>query len=119
MTRQPDNTCVIFLPWTLSYYNERVARTIGGWPAGIRARFLRLAETMLTHGPNLGMPHTRAMGDGLFEVRASGSEGIGRAFYVTAARRRIVVVHAFIKRTQETPQHELAIARARSKEVRT
>ena len=119
MSRQGDNTCVIFIPWTLSYYNERVARTIGGWPAGIRARFLRLVETMTTYGPNRGMPHTRAMGEGLFEVRASGSEGIGRAFYVTVARRRIVVVHAFIKKTEQTPQHELAIARARSREVAT
>ena len=107
------------MPWTLSYYNERVARTIGSWPAGIRARFFELAKKMLTYGPNLGMPHTRAMGGGLFEVRASGSEGIGRALYVTVARRRIVVVHAFIKKTEQTPQHELAIARARSKEIRT
>ena len=49
------------------------------WPVGIRASFLRIVELMATHGPDIGMPHTRAMGAGLFEVRAKGREGIGRA----------------------------------------
>jgi hypothetical protein len=35
---------------------------------GFVARFIRYAERMERYGPNLGMPHTRAMGDGLFEL---------------------------------------------------
>lgn len=50
------------------------------------------------HGPNIGMPHTRAMGGGLFEVRAKGSEGIGRAFYCTVVAQRIVILHAIVKK---------------------
>jgi hypothetical protein len=34
-------------------------------------------------GPNLGMPYTRPMGDGLFEIRAKGKEGIGRSLLCT------------------------------------
>jgi phage-related protein len=64
------------------------------------------------------MPHSRAMGDGLFEVRPRGREGIGRALYCFAVGKRIVVLHAFIKKTQQTPEKELRLARKRMKEVR-
>ena len=55
---------------------------------------------------------------GLFELRCKGKEGIGRAFYCTMVGREIVVLHSFIKKTQETPDKELALARRRLKEVR-
>ena len=65
--------------WTLAYYNAKVAAQVDAWPDGILASFSRIASMMLEHGPDIGMPHTRAMGAGLFEVRAKGREGIGRA----------------------------------------
>jgi phage-related protein len=72
---------------------------------------------MELYGPNLGMPHTRAMGDGLYEIRAKAEEGIGRAFYCTLVGRRIVILHGFIKKTDKTPMRELETARNRMKEV--
>jgi phage-related protein len=57
------------------------------------------------------------MGKGLFELRCKGPEGIGRTFYCTMVNREIVVLHSFIKKTQETPDRELTIARQRLKEV--
>jgi hypothetical protein len=44
---------------------------------------------MQVFGPHLGMPFTRPMGEGLFEVRAKGREGIGRALFCTAAGQRL------------------------------
>ena len=84
-----------------------------------RASFLRIAQTMAVHGPDLGMPHTRAIGAGLFEVRAKGREGIGRAFYCTVTGQRILILHAFIKKSEQTPARELEAARARLREVKT
>lgn len=104
--------------WTLDYYSAKVARTIEAWPDGIRASFLRIAETMLEYGPDLGLPHTRALGGGLFEVRAKGREGIGRALYCTVVGGRIVILHAFIKKTTQAPARELDTARRRLREVR-
>ena len=63
------------------------------------------------------MPYTRAMGDGLFEIRAKGQEGIGRALFCTVVGKRIVILHGFIK-TEQTPQRALDTARRRMKEVR-
>jgi phage-related protein len=63
------------------------------------------------------MPHSRAFGDGLFELRPRGRTGIGRAFYCFLQGKRVVVLHAFIKKSQQTPDNELKMARKRLKEV--
>ena len=86
-------------------------------PAGFVARFLRYAERMELYGPDLGMPHTRAMGEGLFELRLKVAEGIVRVFYCMLVGRRIVMLHQFIKKSEKTPRKELEIARTRMKEV--
>lgn len=103
--------------YSIEFYNSVVLAEIAGWPAGINASFTRIAEQMVESGPNLGLPYTRPFGDGLFEIRAKGEEGIGRAFFCTLIGRRIVILHGFIKKTQQTPPKELKMARKRLKEV--
>jgi phage-related protein len=73
---------------------------------------------MEVYGPDLGMPNTRAMGGGLFELRLKATEGIARVFYCTTAGKRIMVLHQFTKKTKKTPPKELALARRRMKEVK-
>lgn len=87
-------------------------------PAGIQARYIHCTKRMLIHGPNLGMPHSKAMGDGLFELRMKAPEGIGRVFYCAVVGETIVMLHTFLKKTRKTPVRELAVARKRMKEVR-
>ena len=53
----------------------------------------------------------------LWEIRMSGKDGIARAIYVKASGQRLVVVHAFQKKTQKTPKTALETARKRAKEV--
>lgn len=69
------------------------------------------------HGPNLRLPYSRAFGDGLFELRSRGRSGIGRAFYCLLVGKRVVVLHAFIKKSQQAPDRELKLARKRMKEL--
>ena len=64
------------------------------------------------------MPHSRAMKDGLFELRCKGPEGIGRAFYCTQVGRELVILHSIIKKTQATPAKDLELARKRLNEVK-
>ena len=101
----------------LSYYNETVEAELDAWPVSLRARYRALTVRMEEFGPNLGMPHTRALGNGLFEIRAKAEEGIGRAFFCTMVGRKIVILHSFIKKTDKTPKRELDIALTRQKEV--
>jgi phage-related protein len=73
---------------------------------------------MEIYGPNLGMPHTRSLKGGLFELRLKSTEGIGRVFYFTLSGREIKMLHCFVKKTQKTPGKELRIARKRMKEMK-
>ena len=104
--------------WTVTFHSRRVEDEILAMPVGFLARFLRYAERMERFGPDLGMPHTRAMGGGLFELRLNAAEGSARVFYCTVVDRRIVVLHQFVKKSPQTPRRELDVARRRMKDVR-
>ena len=103
--------------WTIDFASARVEEEILALPAGHVARFLRYAERMQKWGPDLGMPHTRAMGRGLFELRVQAAEGIARLFYCPAPGRRIVFVHSFVKKTGKTPAGVLDLARRRMRQA--
>jgi phage-related protein len=105
--------------WTILFFNDRVQREIEEWPVGVYADFLRLTELLEEGGLDLRMPHSRAMKDGLFELRCKGPEGIGRAFYCTQVGRELVILHSIIKKTQATPAKDLELARKRLKEVKS
>ncbi len=106
------------MPYSVEYFNVRVLAEIEGWPDGLLADYARLVELLVEFGPDLRMPRSRALGNGLFELRPRGREGIGRALYCYVDGERVVVLHAFVKKTQATPERELGLARRRMKEVR-
>jgi phage-related protein len=106
------------MTWTITYYDNSVEEEILAMPSGFLGRYLRYTDRMEVYGPDLGMPHTRAMGDGLFELRLKAAEGIARIFYCTMVGRKIVVLHQFIKKTEKTPTRELETARRRMKEFK-
>jgi phage-related protein len=67
----------------------------------MQARFLRLSERIGQAGlESLGEPHVKHLVGKLWELRLTGRDGIARALYVTAIGRRVVVVRAFVKKTQ-------------------
>jgi len=103
--------------FTIHYFSETVRLDVAGLSLEMRARYAAYTERMKQFGANLGMPHSRALGDGLFELRLKDANGIGRVFYCVAQGRRIVMLHSFIKKTQVTPKRELDIARRRKKEI--
>ncbi len=103
--------------WNIEYFTDAVAKEILRMPKGLLARYIHVTDIMREFGPNLGQPHTRSMGDKLFEIRLKAQEGIGRVFYCAKIGKRIVMLHSFIKKSQKTPEKELSIARKRLKEV--
>ena len=106
------------MAWKVAFYSPSLEKDLMDLPAGFLARFLRYAERMEVHGPDLGMPHTRSMGKGLFELRLKSAEGIARVFYCTVVGQRIVMLHQFVKKSDRTPVKELEIARKRMKEMK-
>jgi phage-related protein len=64
----------------------------------------------------VGMPLCRPLGDGLWEVRSYlASNRIARVLF-RIAEDRILALHGFIKKTQKTPESDLALARKRKRE---
>ena len=106
------------MDYTIIFYSAAVQNDILELPTTLLARYLSLTDRMIGAGANLGEPHTQAMGDGLFELRLKGAEGIARVFYCTLVGRRIVMLHSFIKKSQKTPAKELNIAQTRMREVK-
>jgi len=103
--------------WRIEYYSPKLEEDVLSLPTGLLARYLHLTDLMLEFGSNLGMPHTKVIESGLFELRVKGKEGIARVFYCTKIGKRIVMLHVFIKKTQKTPKKEIKLAMQRMKEV--
>ncbi len=90
--------------YAIEYFHSRVKAEIENWPDDLLADYARLVELLMEFGPNLRMPHSRAMGGGLFELRPRGREGIGRAFYCFVVGQRIVILHAFVKKNSRNSE---------------
>jgi len=104
------------VPWRVEILNDTVAAEIAALPADMQARFLRLSDRIIQAGlENLGEPQVKHLE--LWELRLTGRDGIARALYVTAIGRRVVVVRAFVKKSQRTPPAEIQLALRRAKEI--
>ena len=106
------------MDYTISYYSDALQTQIIELPETLAARYVVLTRRMIALGPNLGEPHTSAFGDGLFELRLKGAEGIARVFFCTLVGKRIVMLHSFIKKSDRTPLRERVVAETRMKEIK-
>lgn len=99
------------MTWSINYYNKDLE-------SEIVSRYIRLTELMCEYGPNIGMPHTKPLDRGLFELRLKGREGIARVMYCTLIDKEIYMLHVFIKKTDKIPLKELQLAKKRMKEIK-
>jgi phage-related protein len=106
------------VPWRVEVLDHRVARELDALPDDMQARFRHIAEMIMAQGiDGVHEPHVKHLEGRLWEMRMKGRDGIARVIYVTAKGERVVVVHAFVKKTQKTPRQALEVARQRAKEV--
>lgn len=104
--------------WTVEFLDEEVKALLYSMPLDIRASFERIAGLIRSHGlERMREPYVKHLEGPLWEMRMKGRNGIARAVYVTAIGRRVVVVHVFEKKTQQTPRREIEKALKRVKEV--
>lgn len=71
---------------------------------------------LLQQGVRLGMPQSRPikqLADSAFELRVKDRDGIYRVFYVLYDKHKIFVPHAFTKKTNKTPLHEIETGKIR------
>ena len=107
--------------WEIEYYKtpsgkEVIKDFIDKLQQNTQAKLGRQLELLELYGHELGMPHAKALGGGLMELRVRGRQEV-RVFYVFVVDQRIYLLHAFVKKTQATPKKELALARSRQDEI--
>jgi len=107
--------------WEITYYKtssgqDVIKDFIDNLQENTQAKLARQFDLLEEHGSQLGMPHAKAMGGGLIELRIRGKQEV-RIFYAFAVGKRIYLLHAFVKKTKTTPNKELAIARERKSEI--
>ena len=78
----------------------------------------RIGEDIKTveFGWPVGMPVSRPLGDGIYEVRTDLVQNrIARVFFYIDKKGRMVLLHGFIKKTPKTPDEDLELARSNKK----
>jgi len=106
------------MAWTVETLNAVVDAELERLPVEMRARFAHIAGLIEEAGlERVREPHVKHLRGRLWEMRMKGRTGISRALYVTATGQRVVVVRAFIKKTQRTPDREIELALKRAREV--
>jgi len=77
-----------------------------------RSKIYRQIDLLEEYGPQLGMPHSKPMSGGLYELRVRGKQEV-RVFYVFAVENNVYLLHGFQKKSQATHKKELELARQR------
>lgn len=87
-------------------------------PAEMQARFQKTFRLVEHNGLRaLIMPLARPVRSGIWELRVVGRDGQARGLYVADTGQRIVILRFFIKKTQKTPDREIALAETRLREL--
>ena len=106
------------MTWRVEILNAEVDAELEALEPTLRAKFLHIAELLQTFGPHqVREPYVKPLGNKLWEIRMKGKSGIARAVYVTAPGQRIVVLHAFVKKTGKTPRSAIRLAKRRAEEL--
>jgi phage-related protein len=104
--------------WTVELLDHTVAAELDTWPNDLRAALTRIIERINSVGlERMGDPHVRHIEGKLWEMRPSGRRVEGRALYVAATGRRVVIVLAFLKKTRKTPDRLIRLALDRARRI--
>lgn len=104
--------------WDAHFVNEAAEAEFEALPIDIRAKLTRALDLLRAKGvAALAMPLARHVEGKIWELRATGRDGIGRSLYVAASGKRLLILRSFIKKTQKTPRAEIEIAAKRLGEV--
>ena len=106
------------MKWTVETLNEVVDAEVEALPSEMRAKLVRIVELIEEMGlDRIGAPHVKHLAGRLWEMRIAARSGISRALYVVVTGRRVVIVRAFVKKTQKIPRHEIELALSRAKNI--
>lgn len=106
------------MSWTFVFVNSEAKAELDALSADVRASFERIVKLVQVFGLEwVHEPYIKHIEGPIWEMRLRGRDRIARALYLTASRRRVVILRVFVKKTQKTPRREIELARRRAQEV--
>jgi len=109
--------------WEIDYYQTAagsvpVAEFVGSLSPQAKAKFIRSLELLEQYGLLLREPWVKTIQgvSKLRELRFTSFGDIYRFFFFPVAGRKLILLHGFKKKTQQTPRRELQTAEARMKD---
>ena len=111
--------CETLVGMKRAYLHPKARVELQDFPEDVK-RDLGKAIFDLQRGSKLTMPLSRPMpsvGTAVEELRVKDRNGAYRVFYYTKSADAILVFHAFVKKSQKTPQSEIEIGKKRLQEM--
>ncbi len=107
--------------WRIIYYilpngENPVKKFLDDHPKA-KLKALRILSHIEEFGLNYAIPHTKKLsGTPLWEIRILGQDSV-RILYVTKQAKQIILLHAFIKKTNKTPGKDINIGLVRLSKI--
>ena len=92
-------------------FNYSVEKFIQTLNKETTARVIHTIELLEKFGNKLGLPHSKMVSRGIFELRIHSSQNV-RIFYAFS-KNKAILLHGFIKKTSKIPKKEIDIATRR------
>ena len=74
----------------------------------MQAKVLRTVSLLGAEGPFLREPYSKALDDGIFEIRTKFGSDITRVLYFFVVGKKVILTNGFVKKTQKTPPAEIS-----------
>ena len=97
----------------VSFINPKLQEYLYSFDKATISKIIKLMDMLEMFGEKIGMPYSRHISNNLYELRIRGNREV-RIFYCFY-NQGAVLVHAFVKKSQKTPQQEINIAVSRIK----
>lgn len=76
----------------------------------MKAKTIRILDILREYGPDLRMPYSKMLRDGIYEIRVIQGNNCARVLYFFTYGNKIILTNGFIKKAQKTPKGEIKIA---------
>lgn len=96
-------------------YDQKVENFIKDLEHSTGSKVGRHIDLLKQFGNQLRMPYSKSLGNNLFELRIRGQKEV-RIFY-TFYDNKAILLHGFVKKTQNTPPHQIETARSKAKKL--
>ncbi len=91
------------------FFDNKVKQFVAELDMPTSAKVFRMFELLERFGHTFGMPHSKYIGKGLFELRVRGIQEV-RLIY-TFHKDAAFILHGFFKKSQRIPSKEIDAAR--------